>query len=84
MSPVGEALQERFVNVCRAELERLHRKTASLTSEQRAEVQALTLEVAQRLALRLDAALVSSGSGELAALVMRLFAVTAPNGEDTR
>ena len=77
MSPVGEALQERFDNVCRAELERLHRKTASLTPEQRAEVHALALEVAQRLALRLDAALASSGSGELAALVMQLFAVSA-------
>ena len=77
MSPVGQALHERFDTVSRAELERLHRKTASLTSEQRAEVQALTLEVAQRLALRLDAALVSSGSGELAALVMQLFAVSA-------
>ena len=77
MSPVGQALQERFDNVSRAELERLHRKTASLTPEQRAEVHALALEVAQRLALRLDAALASSGSGELAALVMQLFAVSA-------
>ena len=77
MSPVGQALHERFDTVSRAELERLHRKTASLTSEQRAEVHALTLEVARRLALRLDAALASSGSGELAALVMRLFAVSA-------
>ena len=84
MSPVGQALHERFDTVSRAELERLHRKTASLTSEQRAEVHALALEVAQRLALRLDAALASSGSGELAALVMRLFAVTAPDVEDTK
>ena len=65
-------------------LQRLPRPIQGLQCQQRAEVHALTLELAQRLALRLDAALVSSGSGELAALVMRLFAVTAPNGEDTR
>lgn len=81
MSPVGQALEERFGNVCRSELERLHKKTASLAPEHRAEVHALTLEVAQRMALRLDAALNNTG-GELEAVVMRLFAVTAPNVED--
>jgi hypothetical protein len=82
MSPVGHALQERFGNVCRSELQRLHKKTASLAPEHRAEVQALTLEVAQRVALRLDAAL-EKGSGELAAIVSRLFAVTPAHPEDT-
>ena len=76
MSPVGQALQERFGDVCRAELQRLHKKTAALQPEHRAEVHALTLEVAERLALRLDAAVTNTG-GELEAVVGRLFAVTA-------
>ena len=83
MSPVGHALQERFGNVCRSELQRLHKKTASLAPEHRAEVQALTLEVTQRVALRLDAAL-EEGSGELAAIVSRLFAVTPAHLEETQ
>jgi len=81
MSPVCHALRERFGNVCRAELERLHKKTAALAPEHRAEVHALTLEIAQRMALRLDAALTSTG-GELEAVVGRLFALTPPNVED--
>ena len=81
MSPVGHALHERFDSVCRSELQRLQKKTASLAPEHRAEVNALTLEIAQRLALRLDAALTRS-PGKLEAVVMRLFAVTAANVED--
>jgi hypothetical protein len=81
MSPVGQALQERFGSVCRSELQRLQKKTAALTPEHRAEVHALTLEVAERMALRLDTALAGTG-GELETVVMRLFAVTAPNVED--
>jgi hypothetical protein len=83
MSPVGQALEERFSDVCLSELQRLKKKTASLAPEHRAEVYALTLELTQRLALRLDAVLTETG-GELDALVMRLFAVTTPNEEDTR
>jgi hypothetical protein len=81
MSPVGQALQERFGSVCRSELQRLHKKTAALAPEHRAEVHALTIEVAERLAERLDAA-VAKTDGELDAFVMRLFAVTAPDVED--
>ena len=82
MSPVGRALQERFGSVCRSELQRLQKKTAALTPEHRAEVQALTLEVAERMALRLDAALTGTGGGDLEAVVMRLFGVAMPNVED--
>lgn len=84
MTPVGRALHDRFGDVCRSELQRLRRKTASLSAEHRAEVDALTLEVAQRMALRVDAVLDSADSSELAAVVMRLFAVTAPSLEDTQ
>lgn len=75
MSPVGRALHEHFDEVCRTELQRLRRKTASLSPEQRAEVDALTFAVAQGIASRLDAALDAPGSGDLASMVMRLFAV---------
>jgi hypothetical protein len=78
MSPVGRALHQQFEMVCRSELQRLRRKTAALTEEDRAQVDALTLEVARRLAVHLDAALEKAGPGAagLTPLVMRLFAVT--------
>jgi hypothetical protein len=75
MSPTGRALHDRFENVCRSELRRLRRKTASLTAEDRAQVDALALEVAQGLALRLDAALDAPDAAAIAPAVMRLFAV---------
>jgi hypothetical protein len=82
MSPAGHALQARFDDVCRSELRRLHRKTASLAPEHRADVHALTLEVAERIAVRLDGALTSIGGGDVESIVMRLFAVTARNVQD--
>lgn len=75
MSPVGRALHHQFETVCRSELQRLRRKTAALTEEDRAQVDALALEVAQRLAVRLDAALDGPAGARLTPLVMRLFAV---------
>ncbi len=82
MSPVGQALEEHFDTVCRSELERLHKKTAALAPEHRAQVHALTLELAQRMALRLDAALTETGD-ELEAVAMRLFGVTTSDGSTT-
>lgn len=81
MSPAGHALKERFGDVCRSELRRLHKKTASLAPDDRAEVYALTLEVADRIALRLDAALTLSDS-DFQAIVMRLFAVAPPEAPE--
>lgn len=78
MSPAGVVLYERFETVCRSELVRLRRKTASLSPEHRAEVDALALELSQRLAVRLDAALEAPGSADLAPVVMRLFAAPPP------
>ena len=75
MSPAGRALQDRFESVCRSELQRLRRKTASLTAEDRSQVDALALEVAQGLASHLDAALEMPERTALASTVMRLFAV---------
>lgn len=84
MSPVGRALHHRFETVCRSELQRLRRKTACLTAEDRAVVDALALEVAGRLALRLDAALDAPDAVAIAPAVMRLFAVTPQNLEECK
>ena len=74
MSPIGHALHCRFDQVCRSELQRLRRKTASLSPEDRAEVDAITVEVTRAIASRMDAA-VCAGGTDVAAVVARLFAV---------
>ena len=74
MSPFGLVLQERFESVCRSELQRLRKKTASLTDTERAQVDALALEVTRRLAGTLDAAVAAPGRSGLAPVVVRLFA----------
>lgn len=84
MSPIGRALHEKFDEVCRTELQRLRRKTASLSAEERAEVDAMSVAVTQAIAARVEAALALQQGPELPELVARLFAV-APveaGGED--
>ena len=82
MSPIARALHDRFDEVCRAELLRLRRKTAALSPADRAEVDAITVEVTQAIASRVGAALMRQESGELTEIVARLFAV-APDGTRT-
>lgn len=74
MSPVGHALHSRFEEVCRNELVRLRRKTASLSPEDRAEVDAMTVEITRGIAARMDAALAAGGT-DIADVIARLFAV---------
>ena len=76
MSSVGRALHQKFETVCRSELQRLRRKTAALTEGDRAQVDALALEVTRRLAGHLDAALDTPGGAGIEPVVMRLFAVS--------
>lgn len=75
MSPVTRALHQRFEEVCQSELQRLRRKTASLSPADRAEVDAMTLEVAHAIAARMEAALDRDPHGGLDRVVARLFAV---------
>lgn len=75
MSPIAHALHLRFEEVCRAELQRLRRKTASLSPEERAEVDAISVAVTQAIADRVEAALDAHQEGPLADIVARLFAV---------
>jgi len=84
MSPVGRALQERFDRVCRSELQRLRKKTAALSADERAQVDALALEVTARLAFTIDAAIEGPGTAGIAPAVMRLFDVMAPLHEEKR
>jgi hypothetical protein len=79
MSPIARALHEKFDEVCRSELLRLRRKTASLTAEERAEVDAMSVAVTQAIAARVEAALECQDGPELTDMVARLFAV-APTG----
>ena len=74
MSPTARALHERFEEVCRTELHRLRRKTASLSPEERAEVDAISVEVTLGIAARFQAAL-DRDTGDLDYVVARLFAV---------
>jgi hypothetical protein len=80
MSPAGRALHEKFEEVSRSELQRLRKKTASLSPEQRAEVDALSVEIAKRIASRLDAALEHPDGSTLVPVVMELFAVAPGTG----
>ena len=75
MSPIAEALHTRFEDVCRAELQRLRRKTAALSEQHRAEIDAISVEVTQAIAARVGAALAHEGD-DLAPVVARLFAVS--------
>ncbi len=83
MSPIARALHEKFERVCRDELQRLRRKTASLTAGERAEVDAMSVAVTQAIAARVEAALERQEGPELTEVVARLFAVApADAGRD--
>jgi hypothetical protein len=77
MSPIAHALHERFDTVCLSELDRLRRKTAALSPDERAEVDAITVELTRAIAARFGAALERDESGDLGDIVARLFAVPA-------
>jgi hypothetical protein len=78
VSPVGRALHRQFEAVCRTELTRLRRKTAALSPDERAEVDAISVEVTLGIASRLEAALAAGGS-DVTDVVARLFAVRSPD-----
>jgi glutamyl-tRNA reductase len=75
MSPLARALHQKFEEVCRTELQRLRRKTASLTAEERAEVDAMSVAVTQGIAARVGRALERQEGPEFSDMVARLFAV---------
>ena len=75
MSPISRALRHRFEDVCRLELLRLRRKTASLPPEQRAEIEALSVEVTQAISAHVEAILDQDRGEDLQEIVGRIFAI---------
>jgi len=75
MSPMARAIHDRFEEVCRAELVRLRRKTASLSAADRAELDGISLAVAGAIAAHLGEALDHETAPDVGNIVARLFAV---------
>ena len=69
----ARALRERFDEIRRAELARLHKKTAGLTDAQRADIEAITAEVVQALAQGPAHALEHEGGAALIQATVHLF-----------
>ncbi len=85
MSPIARALHERFDRICRAELVRLRRKTASLSDAHRAELDAISIQVAGAIASHLGKALdcEAASTSDIGGIVERVFAV-APRDVPTQ
>ena len=66
MSPVSQALRDRFESVARNELQRLKKKTSALSETERAELETISVHVARALAAQFE-----QGIDE--ALVSRMF-----------
>ena len=75
MSPISQALHERFERVSRNELDRLRRKTAALSPAERQQVDTIALAVAAAMAARMAEALETDTNQSLTPIVERLFAV---------
>jgi Glutamyl-tRNAGlu reductase, dimerisation domain len=76
MSPIARVLHSRFEEICRAELVRLRRKTASLSASDQGELDAISLSVAHAIAARLGEALERDTAADTGNIVTHLFAVT--------
>lgn len=80
MSPLACAIQNRFEEVCRTELSRLRRKTASLSDAHRAEVDAISVAVARAIAADIGRALDAETPQNVCNIIERLFHLTAGAG----
>ena len=76
MSAMTRALHDRFEEVCRLELVRLRRKTASLTLGQRAEVEAVSLEVTRAISAYFEASLDGQHTEGLDDIVGGIFGIS--------
>jgi glutamyl-tRNA reductase len=75
VSPLTKALQKRFEEVSRSELQRLRKKTSGLEPEARAAIDAFTVEVMQAIAARATEPLHGPEDARLATVLARLFGV---------
>lgn len=75
MSPIARVLHDRFEEICRSELVRLRRKTASLSATDRGELDDISLSVVRAIAARLGEAIDRDTTPETGTIVTHLFAV---------
>ena len=75
---MARVLHERFEEICRAELVRLRRKTASLSAIHQAELDVISLSVARAIAARLSDAIDRDPVTDTQRVVSHLFAVAPP------
>jgi glutamyl-tRNA reductase len=73
MSPVSQALRQKFESVARAELQRLKKKTATLNEDDRAQLEAISVHVAQALAAEFEQGIDGPDGARLERVVSEIF-----------
>ena len=73
MSPVSQALRAKFESVARAELQRMKKKTASMSDEERAQLEAISVHVAQALAAQFEQGIEGPDGARLEGVVSKIF-----------
>jgi len=76
MSPIARVLHERFEEICRAELVRLRKRTASLSPADQAQLDIISLSVARAIAACLGEAVDRDTATDTGSILTHLFAVT--------
>jgi glutamyl-tRNA reductase len=73
MSPVSQALRAKFESVARAELQRMKKKTASMSDDERAQLEAISVHVAQALAAQFEQGIEGPDGARLEGVVSKIF-----------
>ena len=73
MSPVSQALRDRFESVARAELQRMKKKTAALSEAERAQLEAISVHVVQALAAQFEQGIDGPDGARLESVVSKIF-----------
>ena len=73
MSPVSAALRVKFESVARAELHRLKKKTTALNDAERAQLEAISVQVAQAIAARFEEGIEGPEGRRLEEVVTKIF-----------
>lgn len=80
MSPVSMALRQKFESVARAELQRMKKKTAALSHEERAQLEAISVHVVQALAAHFEQGIEGPDGARLEGVVSRIFVLPEADG----
>lgn len=73
MSPVSQALRDKFESVARAELQRMKKKTSALSDAERAQLEAISVHVAQALAAQFEQGIDGPDGARLESVVSKIF-----------